>query len=107
MPYLTFAKQEPSMAGNSMTPFTEKSHVVHGSRTLDEFYYQFASDREYEQADIDKRNRDQVVTRWLHRGEDIDRLESWVVLRVDQLWLWIVAPGKVAVPLFLRNPRML
>lgn len=80
---------------NSMEHFTDNSEVIHGSRTLDEYYYQFASDKDYQQKDIDKRNRDQVVTRWLHRDDKIDGLESWVMLRVDQLWLWIIAPGKI------------
>lgn len=79
---------------NSMKPFADESQIIHGSRTLDEYHYQFASDKDFEQDDIDKRNRDQVVTRWLHRDEDVNNLESWVVLRVDQLWLWIIAPGK-------------
>lgn len=94
MPYLTFATQNSAMT-NSMKPFKDVSQVIHGSRTLDEYYYQFASDKDYQQEDIDKRNRDQVVTRWLHRGEGIDDLQSWVVLRVDQLWLWVIAPGKL------------
>ena len=86
---------------NSMKPFKDKSQVIHGSRTLDEYYYQFASDKDYQQEYIDKRNRDQVVTRWLHRSEDIDSLQSWSVLRVDQLWLWIIAPGKPIIRCYL------
>ena len=99
MPYLTFAKQKAKMLNlDPLEVDLNNLEVVHGSRTLDEYYYQFASDKDYQQEDIDKRNRDQVVTRWLHRGKKIDELHSWVLLRVDQLWLWIIAPGKLDSP---------
>ncbi|KAI1503431.1 hypothetical protein F5X99DRAFT_425633 [Biscogniauxia marginata] len=67
---------------------------IHGSRTLDEFYYQFNSDQGYKQKDIDKRNRDQIVTKWLH--DDLGNTPtSWILLRVDQLWLWIITPDTI------------
>ena len=78
--------------------FTSHPRVSDSRRVL--LHYQFASDKDYQQEDIDKRNRDQVVTRWIHRGEEANDLESWVVLRVDQLWMWIIAPGELDLRLY-------
>ncbi|PMD33592.1 hypothetical protein L207DRAFT_517658 [Hyaloscypha variabilis F] len=58
--------------------------VVHGTRTLDEAYYQSLTDKE-----LSDRNCDQVVTRRVQRHE-LNPGKTWTILRVDQLWLWLI-----------------
>ncbi|KAM3085736.1 hypothetical protein ACMFMG_002801 [Clarireedia jacksonii] len=55
------------------------------SRTLDEYYYHSLSD-------IEKRNANQVVTRYIDKvcHENHMEKEQWEILRVDQLWLWVI-----------------
>lgn len=62
--------------------------VIHGSSTLDEWYYHFASDLESTK-DRRIRNKSQVVTNNLPEGtgEHI----HWPLIRVNQLWVWTVA----------------
>ena len=62
---------------------------LHESRTLDQFYYHSLKDTE-------GRDRDQVVTRYIDHMDKsdwknpLDRNKQWDILRVDQLWLWII-----------------
>lgn len=69
-----------------------KNHVIHFSPTLDEYYYQFATDQESEK-DRCSRNESQVVTKSLlerrEKGSD-----SWRLLRVNQLWIWTLEDSK-------------
>jgi hypothetical protein len=58
--------------------------VVHGTRTLDEAYYQSLTDKE-----LSDRNCDQVVTRRVQRHE-LNPGKTWTILRVDQLLLWLI-----------------
>ncbi|RYP68276.1 hypothetical protein DL771_006778 [Monosporascus sp. 5C6A] len=44
--------------------------------------------------DINRRNKDQIVTKELH-DDNCDNLDEWILLRVDQLWLWIITPDTV------------
>lgn len=62
--------------------------VIHQPTTLDEFYYQFALDGKSIE-DRNKRNKDQVVTRYL-RQEAVENEICWPLLRVSQLWIWII-----------------
>ncbi|RSL93591.1 hypothetical protein CEP52_013157 [Fusarium oligoseptatum] len=62
--------------------------VVHQPTTLDEFYYQFASDKDSVE-DKNTRNKDQVVTKYLQR-RDIKEQRFWPLLRVGQLWIWTI-----------------
>ncbi|RSL93024.1 hypothetical protein CDV31_014904 [Fusarium ambrosium] len=65
-----------------------KHSVIHQPTTLDEFYYQFASDEESIK-DRNSRNKDQVITRCLQsRGVKTPRY--WPLLRVSQLWVWTI-----------------
>ncbi|RYP19095.1 hypothetical protein DL766_008540 [Monosporascus sp. MC13-8B] len=68
-----------------------KNETIHGSRTLDEFYYQFNPDKGDNPKDINRRNKDQIVTKELY-DDNCDDLDEWILLRVDQLWLWIITP---------------
>ncbi|RYP09134.1 hypothetical protein DL765_008559 [Monosporascus sp. GIB2] len=68
-----------------------KNETIHGSRTLDEFYYQFNPDKGDNPEDINRRNKDQIVTKELY-DDNCDNLDEWILLRVDQLWLWIITP---------------
>lgn len=64
-----------------------KNAILHGSRTLDEFGY-------YSLINTDDRDKDQVVTRYLEpdrqKGRVNDPGQEWPILRVDQLWLWVI-----------------
>jgi hypothetical protein len=66
------------------------SEVYH-SRTLDQFYYYAAEHTE-------ERDCDQIVTKFidkqLQRKPD-QRGKSFEILRVDQLWLWVIDEGRV------------
>lgn len=91
MPYLTFATQHERPTSNSRR-YNEllelyKDETIHGSRTLDEAYYQFAVGTELDAA-MRLRNKDQVVSRRIH-GQ-LEGRYSWTLLRVDQLWLWVI-----------------
>ncbi|KAL2691339.1 hypothetical protein Neosp_001723 [[Neocosmospora] mangrovei] len=62
--------------------------VIHQPTTLDEFHYQFASDKNSVK-DRNWRNKDQVVTKYL-RPEDTGNQRFWPLLRVSQLWVWTI-----------------
>jgi hypothetical protein len=68
---------------------TYKNSVIHQPTTLDEFYYQFASDKDSFE-DRNTRNKDQVVTKYLRRGVDMEKERFWPLLRVSQLWIWTI-----------------
>ncbi|KAH7169524.1 hypothetical protein DER46DRAFT_645872 [Fusarium sp. MPI-SDFR-AT-0072] len=90
MPYLTFAREtQDTKDSPEYTNLLEcyKQNVIHGSRTLDEFFYHFAQDAKLK-SEMQRRNGDQVVTREINGPTK--GLECWTILRVDQLWLWIV-----------------
>lgn len=89
--------------------------IVHGSRTLDEFYYQHlvASGDRLETADqsrqdkqkrfandMRERNHGQVASRYFY-GEDLEQREHWDILRVDQLWMWIIDESESPVTTLL------
>jgi hypothetical protein len=110
MPYLTFAKPLPdpsalektetgerprSQVGNqtdNRAEFTQRSEVckqlreaydgapVHQSRTLDQYYYSSLPN-------TSARDNDQVVSRYLQKE---GKKENIRILRVDQLWLWVI-----------------
>jgi hypothetical protein len=65
--------------------------ILHTTRTLDEFYYDALQDTQ-------KRDKNQVVGRYLKENSvQTQRREesfSWRILRVDQLWLWVVDHGR-------------
>ncbi|CAJ0546994.1 Ff.00g016210.m01.CDS01 [Fusarium sp. VM40] len=65
-----------------------KNRVIHRPTTLDEFYYQFSSDKDSIE-DRNLRNRDQVVTKYLRCG-DSEEQRHWPLLRVSQLWVWTI-----------------
>ncbi|KAM0544379.1 hypothetical protein ACHAPJ_011838 [Fusarium lateritium] len=110
MPYLTFsahyrddASLEPVNNTNSEKERLEQlrkakekyigllqaydGSVIHGSPTLDEWYYHFADDRESTKDKI-YRNQTQVVSKSLEA--DISKLTHWPLLRVNQLWIWTI-----------------
>ncbi|KAF4785494.1 hypothetical protein HER10_EVM0006852 [Colletotrichum scovillei] len=67
---------------------TYKPGVIHGSSTLDEWYYHFASDQEASK-DRKARNESQVVTKGL--PGKIEDKDFWPLIRVNQLWIWTIA----------------
>src|SRR2546423_4950319 len=84
MPYLTLSDSNQRNDHYQKLFETYKDSILHGSRTLDEFYYQNISD-----AEISRRNQTQVVTRRVHSSLQGVQ-ESWPIIRVDQLWIWMV-----------------
>lgn len=68
-----------------------KGKMVHGTRSLDQFYY-------HSLPDMKDRNKNQVVTRSFLGGKHGNGVkgdaECWPILTVDQLWLWVIDEGK-------------
>jgi len=67
-----------------------ENKIVHGSHTLDEYFYHSVSD-EANQRDLKRRNKTQITSKRIldatvNRGYPGD----WTIIRVDHLWLWIV-----------------
>ncbi|PKS06261.1 hypothetical protein jhhlp_007007 [Lomentospora prolificans] len=94
MPYITFSTQRNNATARDeyhqlLKSYEDANLVIHGSRTLDEFYYHFESDYKSEK-ERRRRNKDQVVTAELNAGIDVGKSDSWTILRVDQLWLWVL-----------------
>lgn len=111
MPYLYFSTYHQNESGEQMTGTESpsdlekkvqdeitarqglfnayKNSVIHQPTTLDEFYYQFASDKDSVE-DRNTRNKDQVVTKYLRRGVDMEKERFWPLLRVSQLWIWTI-----------------
>ncbi|RSL46448.1 hypothetical protein CEP54_013846 [Fusarium duplospermum] len=122
MPYFCFSAQyrDEASLGEKQKKFNKmkkayedlkdsKIPVIHESPTLDEWYYQFATD-EKSTKDRESRNRTQVVTKaiegrkstedvdkstkendeWTEEGEK-NQPSEWTLLRVNQLWVWTIA----------------
>lgn len=78
---------------------------VHESRTLDRYYYSSLPDE-----NVQKRNVDQVLTKYITKREGQDKTngsapavsqntkptegDTGLILRVDQLWLWVINDSK-------------
>ncbi|KAJ4195704.1 hypothetical protein NW755_001867 [Fusarium falciforme] len=119
MPYFCFSTYYPNDASlcEKQTKFKDmktayedlkgaQSPVIHESPTLDEWYYQFATDDE-SQKDRRRRNKSQVVTKaieWNKSTKDSDKTpkksdeegkgneaENFKLVRVNQLWAWTIA----------------
>lgn len=99
----TAANRSQERAGDKPVPPRElyqgllkayKGDLIHGSRTLDESYYHSLADME----DMNHRNSDQVVTKRAQHlrikakeGKRPNKsLSKLPMLRVDQLWLWVI-----------------
>ncbi|KAH7153350.1 hypothetical protein EDB81DRAFT_946222 [Dactylonectria macrodidyma] len=65
-----------------------KDSVIHGSPTLDEYYYHFGEDDESRKEQC-TRNKTQVATKFLQQP-DAKESEFCRLLRVNQLWAWTV-----------------
>ncbi|KAI1087797.1 ankyrin repeat-containing domain protein [Rostrohypoxylon terebratum] len=102
MPYLTFSKKLRANPGQDDKIHQDlkkakdqhrdllnayENKVIHGSPTLDESYYHFADDS-LSQNDRRYRNKTQVVTKILE--SDGKEPPFWTVLRVNQLWVWVI-----------------
>ncbi|KAF4462854.1 ankyrin unc44 [Fusarium albosuccineum] len=106
MPYFCFSTQCPAGVSlikdqkfreakenyESLLEAYERS-VIHGSPTLDEWYYHFATDGK---STVEKnyRNETQVVTKFLegekHEPSEPGEPSQFTLLRVNQLWVWAV-----------------
>jgi hypothetical protein len=85
MPYLTFSALPTDKSPSERSDLDKKlmeayKGVVHGSRTLDQYYYWSLTDTETK-----RRDDDQVVTRYLDK-----ECKPRKLLRIDMLWLWII-----------------
>ncbi|KAM7208059.1 ankyrin-3 [Naviculisporaceae sp. PSN 640] len=92
MPYIRFGRFQKEGDGDSrykdlMNAY--KDQTIHGTRTLDEFYYHTAGDERLER-DMERRNQDQVVTKELEGDVKKLALPSWTILRIDELWVWVL-----------------
>lgn len=101
MPYICFStyyqgehqtKKKYEDLLEAYTANGSKSSGAHESPTLDEWYYHFEFDRESTR-DKDHRNGSQIVTKF-HAKYKRDATEAqpnnWVLLRVNQLWVWTI-----------------
>lgn len=115
MPYITFGSLKKNDREETLNEYygTSKA-VIHKSRTLDEIFHGSTTETK-------KRDSDQVVTRWINRKRKEDKKddgkkddgkkndekkegekkenekgedESSDILRVDQLWLWVIDDSK-------------
>lgn len=91
MPYIAFGRcysdprSDPSKKTYEQLKAAYRGKTIHGSRSLDQFYYRSLSD-------VSKRNKSQVATRYLVK--ELGKSPDWPILTVDQLWLWVVDEGK-------------
>ena len=77
-----------------------KGNVIHGSATLDEFFY--GSSRLTQQQaplheDRPQRNEHQVVTESIH-PESVAERSDWTLVRVNQLWVWVIGHSMSTTP---------
>ncbi|KAF7902233.1 hypothetical protein EAF00_002136 [Botryotinia globosa] len=104
MPYITFGSchqrdtetkiyidPPESRKGYNNLMEVYKDKVIHGTRSLDQFYY-------HSLEEMTTRDRSQVVTRSffdIKNGDTVPESQrTWPYLVVDQLWLWIIDEGK-------------
>lgn len=91
-----------------------RDDVVHGCPTLDESYYHFLPEDTNAQKDREYRNRTQIVTKGIAEAlnqrnsresgttkskgnkddEKLAELPYWTILRINQLWIWVVGQSK-------------
>lgn len=106
MPFVSFStySQDPNDQKN-WKKYKElkdlyKGQTIHGSATLDEFYYHFTStDKKDEETEEDKeakkdrdlRNCNQVVTKILQPNKEQLQLHCWPLVQVNQIWIWTIA----------------
>jgi hypothetical protein len=86
MPYLTFATN--STVGERKERYDRleveyRDTILHGPRTLDQFYYYSLSDTGY-------RDATQVVTKYIEKGYRKPAKTPRTILQVNQLWLWVI-----------------
>lgn len=76
---------------NALLKYYEKK-TIHGTRSLDQFFYNSVSD-----TDMDDRDQNQVFTRSFFDARNGDGVhedhKTWPFLAVDQLWLWVIDEG--------------
>jgi hypothetical protein len=91
MPFLSLAKYKRDIEAMSLASTLmlaeDADNIVHGPRTLDEFYYHSCEEKNLRE-DILRRNEDQILSKTIH-GSLAD-LQSWVLINVDQLWIWVI-----------------
>ncbi|KAF5974783.1 ankyrin unc44 [Fusarium coicis] len=105
MPFFCFSTHCPQMRGkeklwDDYLDLLEGygNSVIHGSPTLDEWYYHFSNDRESLE-DRDLRNQGQVVSKSLSEvaNEPVERTsrdtkpKRITILRVNQIWIWTIS----------------
>lgn len=81
-----------------LSHYKSHNHVIHGPRTLDEYFYHCCRLENAEKTMKD-RNGDQVLSKTLH--EKLCDRSDWILVNVDQLWIWIVNESMGLVFLYL------
>lgn len=71
--------------------------VIHGSHTLDEFYYHSCEEQEDLRRDVISRNADQVLSKTIHGP--IKDLTWWALVNVHQIWVWVIDESMLPFPL--------
>ncbi|KAI9896792.1 hypothetical protein N3K66_007814 [Trichothecium roseum] len=91
MPYLNLGIHDAlptpqrKMYEDLLKDYTAK--VIHGSHTLDEFYYHSCEEQGL-RLDVLSRNEDQVLSKTIHGP--IKNLSWWALVNVDQIWVWVI-----------------
>lgn len=91
MPYLTFATRSTDEERKKRYDKLEeqyKNKVLHGPRTLDQFYY-------YSLSDTSHRDDTQVVSRYFEEHSGSEKKPK-KILEVDQLWLWVIDESRLS-----------
>ncbi|KXH60791.1 hypothetical protein CNYM01_04327 [Colletotrichum nymphaeae SA-01] len=101
MPHLCFSVNLDEVQGETLEKKTRYERLlakygqtdspVHGSPTLDEWYYQFTKNDNTTEKERLHRNNGQVVTRFLKETRRLGPTESELrILRVNQIWIWTI-----------------
>ncbi|EGX95027.1 ankyrin 2,3/unc44 [Cordyceps militaris CM01] len=72
--------------------YQEKGSLIHGTRTLDEYFYHSCTGSELDES-IQVLNDDQVLTKTIHH--DQTKRGTKLQVNVDHLWVWVIDKATV------------
>lgn len=82
-PSNTLSDQNVESDHSLLDAYLYDNHPLHMRRTLDQYYYHTLLSTE-------KRDSDQVISRYQDRHNDESRKTPRIITMVDQLWLWVL-----------------